>query len=653
MKNFLDKIILEYLTFGPPELDEAESNATIQAKAMGLEFKGGGNYGPPWPAKATHKSVDGGARLVPIAEKPDTKQKAATKITKVDKTVSRDTEPNKKTVSNVDKKKAAAIYGRAKQAIERNVTRANGPQIAARFYNDLERAMKDTLAGKNVDDFIEKWGLHWSKNVVDGQTSILLYSNAITPNGNKLGNRKPFGKRGTSAQEMFQFFQDHGVKIPSLGAISNRFLPSPELFPNNVFADMESDLPVDKLVRDDGTLDKIKIGPVTLSYNDPKKYKGKPEPLIQIVDAFNAQLNIMESRLWNDKTGEFEGFVIAGEDASEKVATRLIDSLHKVEGIREGRVSSISRKLAEMAQLSGPNADEMFKEGLIEVLSEINSVNDGIRASSSRIAESLSVLGATLNGKIVVVPTASNFEVGDLITFNPRDNSGDVVEVTMDNFDNVFKSVKYRSGAASAQASKIDLTAYKGSNYGSANEIKNTLKSLTSLEMRDALFSDDPATFQKTKQQIDELWEKYSPLISEYVGSRAGASIRRTAQNGKTPRVLKNGKLASSVPTGILKGNSKWGRQCAEYADRWRALNEMGFLVDVINNTHMIRQTFTLQNFSAVDGVKESTGGFKRNGKQSVATSKYIPQDRGSKCKPERGMMAASTTTDMSDLTRV
>ena len=67
-KTLLEQITEEFLV-------EDDSPATQQAKQMGLVYKQFGRWGDPKTNKITHKSVDGGAKLVPWTDDEDEKEK--------------------------------------------------------------------------------------------------------------------------------------------------------------------------------------------------------------------------------------------------------------------------------------------------------------------------------------------------------------------------------------------------------------------------------------------------------------------------------------------------------------------------------------------------------------------------------------------------
>jgi hypothetical protein len=650
VKNFLDKIILEYLTFAPPELDEAESPASKQAKAIGLDHISGGNYGPPaslknLTPKATHKSVDGGARLVPINVKPEPSGVPPKKEKEPQQqsiggngstTFAKPAPPQVRQLTPQDKEDVDWVRQEFSR-LRDGMAGVNGKEVSRKFFGGLATSMKSARQGDKLalEQFLSEWGVYAEER----KAGMRIYA---VKNGKKLGkNRKPFGT-GAVNDKLIEFFSKHGIELPSGGELTGTFSANRNLFPSQVFADVQSDAQASRTLGADGLPTSITIGDMTLNYIDPNQHKDRSETLRQLIGLYNTQMELV-GKLWDDD-GNFNGIIASGEEATTQVAASIMESFNKT-GSPE-RAATLNEYVTKMSQLSGDEEQVLaeFNELHKGLLTEINQYNDPIRSSRAYIAENLTVLRETLRGSTVVVPTGTTFDVGDVISFVPKSNLPGIVNV-----GNVVDQVKFGAGGASAQYGKIYSSAYNSSEYGTADEVRGMLLDLSDSSkgsMYHDLFTND--NVDEVSAKVDAMYEKFGPLLLEYYGHTDLGALSESLSGGKPPKVSrKTGKVLRGRPNPVLQKGNPTGKRCAETAGAWKVYHKMGFLIDAVNNTHMYRQGYRNQSHSQEFGVSESTGGFEHNGKRSVGESRF-QSNKGvdNNCRPTSAFPAHIVNTD-------
>jgi len=525
------------------------------------------------------------------------------------------------------------------------------------------------------DAFVEKYQLYSVGRAAGAQ----LYHYDRKTNGRTY----TFGKKpSTPTKFIADRFAQLGFPLPTDYQISDGKKTGPryDLFTSEVMVGLTDDTPADAITieRDEktGRVTRFAVDGKEVKWIDPERAR-TPENRV-IIEMYNQQLQEMGKLI---KDGEIQALVLTAEQGSVRVQeliNKSIDALSDVSDEAKQAHTTIIQKMtdAETVEEFDNHVREYFK--FLTTFEDENPGSGGkvLDMSKAYLTESIAILRETKRGSTIIIPTASDFPVGDFVALGKSRGAGRLpmlVEVSLDGESAThpelsdmgfeFASIKFGSGAESAQFGKIKLHSYEDSDrYGSGEEIKNLLLELTE-SGEGTLFSElfnenNEDGLNRNNQRLEELYGKFGDLICKYHGVEPSddnlSAIRQCFTYGRTPETNKDGIIIPCDKEDSLhrgkKGQASLRKCSDEQKDRWDAHNQMSAIIDVINNSFMKSQAYSNLGFYRSGTIKETTGGVDVGGKATLCQSKGNPAKTIENCKPRITYAAGMVPTDVSEM---
>jgi len=544
-----------------------------------------------------------------------------------------------------------------------------GEEFAKMF--DILYAPDDVISPEKKKELCDRFKEKYKPYSLQRSQGNQVYLYRESGGGGKGSNSKPISSNPNQASEaVVELFKNGGCPLQTDFQVSGGKLVSArnELLTSEVMRDLPQ-ISSDAITIEDGRVTEFTVDGKTIKWIDPERAKN--ERTRAIIEMYNQQLQSL-SRLVNEETGELSALVIESTGASQKVQELINKSIDELPDVPDEVKQAHADVVGRMVEAETVEAfDDLVKEYYQVVKS--HRVLD---MSKSLLTESMAILRETKRNSTIVIPTASDFPVGDFVAMGSGRGAGRLpmlVEVSLDGESATHPdfsdmgiesiSIKFGSGAESAQFGKILLHSYNSSKYGSGDEIKSRLLKLTESgpgTLYTELWNDSNTTgLEKMNSELDALYNDFGDLICKYHGVEPSednlSAIRQCFTYGRKPEANQDGtitpcEIENSLHRSKTKGEAAL-RNCPEkQKQKWDAFNQMSAIVDVIGNSHMATQSYSNLGFYASGTVKETTGGIDVSGKQNVCLSRGNPAKNVDKCKPQVSYPAGMVPTDISEL---
>ena len=156
-----------------------------------------------------------------------------------------------------------------------------------------------------------------------------------------------------------------------------------------------------------------------------------------------------------------------------------------------------------------------FRKSLNELFAVLVA-DEGGRPAAADFAETHALLTDLSMGRYAVLPSKSNFAVGDVISasmITKLDKSDDAETIRnkvkiIITTSKGLTSVKFEKGGASQSANKVSDTEYSDTENATGEEIKEDLKELAD-PIYEELYSYKNESIEKAKSKTDEIMKKY------------------------------------------------------------------------------------------------------------------------------------------------
>ena len=544
-----------------------------------------------------------------------------------------------------------------------------GEEFAKMF--DILYAPDDVISQEKKEELCDRFKEKYKPYSLQRSQGNQVYLYREAGGNGKGTNSKPISSNPNQASDaVVELFKNGGCPLQTDFQVSGGKLVSArdELRTSEVMRDLPQ-ISSDAITIEDGRVTEFTVDGKTIKWIDPERAKN--ERTRAIIEMYNQQLQSL-SRLVNEKTGELSALVIESTGASQKVQELINKTIDELPDVSDEVKQAHADVVGRMVEAETVEAfDDLVKEYYQVVKS--HRVLD---MSKSLLTESMAILRETKRNSTIVIPTASDFPVGDFVAMGSGRGAGRLpmlVEVSLDGESATHPdfsdmgiesiSIKFGSGAESAQFGKILLHSYNSSKYGSGDEIKSRLLKLTESgpgTLYTELWNDSNTTgLNNMNSELDDLYNEFGDLICKYHGVEPSkdnlSAIRQCFTYGRKPEANQDGtitpcEIENSLHRSKTKGEAAL-RNCPEkQKQKWDAFNQMSAIVDVISNSHMATQSYSNLGFYASGTVKETTGGIDVSGKQNVCLSRGNPAKNVDKCKPQVSYPAGMVPTDISEL---
>ena len=375
-------------------------------------------------------------------------------------------------------------------------------------------------------------------------------------------NRKLIGDDNKFAKEMHKAIADSGIDMPVRGSRTgqNRFGPGNLL---GKVGEKGGGKPTSSSVEIEETeKGGVIVGGTEFNPTPPLTDKQKDKRREQYKNAgktdeeVDSLIRQEEShREWNNKkiealkNGEVEALDIKDGDgniqdtatdegrkgAIKAVATRINDRMKALLGDDLNKAGMRHVKLAlnnfEKAAEDYANGDitaEDYQKAQEKLKVELER-NPETKASMPNLEETFDAMENWSQGRHTILPSASNFPVGDIWSFDPVDLPEDATQEQIAQHINIMTSshgltsIKEGKGGASQSKNKISQSKYasykkKDGTEVSSEEVSQDLVDLSSSNYEDEWNDKDPqGGIDRAERQTDELMEKYG-LSDDEIG---------------------------------------------------------------------------------------------------------------------------------------
>lgn len=534
--------------------------------------------------------------------------------------------PFKPTEKNL--KKAVQSFDSGKP-INTTITPTDSQKIekvggTSQFVKDLSTTMHligtdDPNAEKSARDLVSKYNIQKASRAAGMQ----FYTYAKNSDGNYLsGSRKPLGETASGLSEKVIATLLSATSIPEIeqkfiipGAVLT-FSPTRVFnkLPGDPIATIENNKIVNGKFQKSIVIGNYKISKIEITDELKSSLKLKPnaDTILEMIEYQNMQFTALESLF--DKKNTFKGIIIDANDkrsALDRLANDMITAMENVKATEHRKLEF--KKIIE--NIRDPNSQ--FDKIHSDIIQFSGKVNDDFKASIPYLSEMLSIYHEILHKKgLIIVPTSSSFKVSDFIFLSNNKKYDQFIDVSID-----MVSVKLEKGGESGLLEKVKLTTYNNSRYGTGEEIKQLLETLVSSDensLYDKLFR--RKNHEYVEKQLDILFSKYKKLICNYynISPIHFTELREQMRKGRAP-IVKNGKIIpreKAIPV-MLKPTADF--------KAWELYCEIGFLADIINNTHLRHQAF-INHTHTEHEIKMTDGGWGKE--RIVGISKFRADKR-------------------------
>ena len=404
----------------------------------------------------------------------------------------------------------------------------NDKNLMADFENDIETLI-NTRDPKLAFDIVKKYDLKINQDVKVTEPSK-LYIGAIDKQ-----YRKIFSGDGNRASSIVaQILKDAGALANKGGWIKKSMVA------NKIFTKTKK-LKVSKDKNGNIKLGNHSIDKINERYKDIEKQllnrgidKNKAKEIADYINRWSKQY---------DATIDKINIILGGNELEVLDICDTCD-VSTPEGRENAKVVTINKIIERMKTLSGNNITpgikkiidefnslfsikdkEKYEDKLNDILYQF-SMDKDTTVTSADIAEIIDYLRILNNDIPVYLPSASNFELGDLLTLPGKTPDINDIMKNINNLSSIFislddRSVKKGIGGASAIGPKFKLSLYKNENIAkdlkkiydnydelfNRGDIESSNKLIEELSKTYSYILKNDATYNKKMKNIDE-WFK-------------------------------------------------------------------------------------------------------------------------------------------------
>ena len=367
------------------------------------------------------------------------------------------------------------------------------------------------------------------------------------------------------------------------------------------------------------------------------------------------------------KEGQKEATAIVSKNITKKVKGLLsTEPPVKIEGTPLGdRMNAFDNAAQAIADNTDPKKEkelrEAYKKEMDQLLIEMEN-NPNTRAGMADIVETFAMAEDLSQGRPSVSPAASNFPVGDVITFDPGELSDDASLEEINKHIKIMttssgtRSIKYDGGASSQSANKIGNPGDPDANPpippspGGTNfaEFKNEKgETISGEEIKKDLWkaaNDDYDTIfanSTTPKQLDDAVKGGQDLAEKYevtdVLKKRGLYPELSAE--RKEKYSKRAKGKSKAMAQKMNGlsDAEWGKlskaeQTAKREEasevlikQWQAMDTNGYTMAAVNNKQADSQSFTNRQYK----FKPANGEKTISAEKAKTSDAILKDDKG------------------------
>jgi hypothetical protein len=543
-----------------------------------------------------------------------------------------------------------------------------GEEFAKMF--DILYAPDDVISPEKKKELCDRFKEKYKPYSLQRSKGNQVYLYRESGGNGKGTNSKPISSNPNQASTaVVELFKKGGCPLQTDFQVSGGKLVSArnELLTSEVMRELPQ-ISSDAIKIQDGKVTEFTVDGKTIKWIDPERATN--ERTRAIIEMYNQQLQSL-SRLVDKE--ELSALVIESKGASQKVQELINKSIDELPDVPD----EVKQAHADVVGRMGEAETVEEFDDLVREYYQVVTSHRVLDMSKSLLTESMAILRETKRNTTIVIPTASDFPVGDFVAMGSGRGAGRLpmlVEVSLDGESATHPdfsdmgiesiSIKFGGGAESAQFGKILLHSYNSSSYGTGEEIKNRLLKLTE-SGEDTLYTElwndkNPTGLEQFETELDDLYSHFGDLICKYHGVEPSednlSAIRQCFTYGRKPEANKDGTITPcDIENSLHRSKTNKGeaalRNCEEeQKQKWDAFNQMSAIVDVISNSHIATQSYSNLGFYASGTVKETTGGIDVSGKQNVCLSRGNPAKNVDKCKPQVSYPAGMVPTDIAEL---